>query len=256
MRRMWLGLSGGALVCAALLGTISAWAAGPQTVVGTLLDIRVADESAAQPQKEFDLRIDQAQTKGSGLRPGQVVTVRYETAQIPPGVETGIGDQVQVQMEPLESREGGLWKVVAAMVRLGRGELVRPGDRPIADMGSPEAKVLIKLLAPMGPECHQRTLRLLTELAEAEPKRVRVQVFDISKPAGRAESDRERLHCATVLVNNRYEFTVPGPNGPRRVVLSQRPNEPRSTYNSEDVVTVAKQEIARLYGAQPPKGNK
>ena len=61
---------------------------------------------------------------------------------------------------------------------------------------------------------------------------------------------RERLRCATVLVNNRLEFTLEGEEGVREVVLSHRPNEARSSYNSEDVIAVAEREVARLYSPE------
>ena len=134
---------------------------------------------------------------------------------------------------------------------LGRGEFVNPGQNPTLDLGSPEAKVLVKLLAPLQHECHQKTVELLKELAAREPERVRVQVFDMAdrEGMGRKEMLRERTMCATVLVNNRYEFTL----GERKVVLSHKPNEPKSTYNSEDVIAVVEQEIKRLYGENAGK---
>jgi len=115
------------------------------------------------------------------------------------------------------------------------------------DLGARDAKVLVKMMAPLGPECHRLTLRLLEDLVARESRRVRVQVFDMASAAGQEEMRFERLSCATVLVNNRYQFSLPESGGARRVVLAQQPNYPRSSYRSEDVITIAEREIARLY---------
>jgi hypothetical protein len=126
---------------------------------------------------------------------------------------------------------------------------VNPGENPALDLGSPEAKVLVKLLAPLVHGCHQRTVDLLRELAAREPERVRVQVFDMATPPGRMEMMRERIRCATVLVNNRYEFELDG----RKIAMWHKPNVPNASYNSEDAVAIAEQEIELLYGDKADK---
>jgi hypothetical protein len=88
---------------------------------------------------------------------------------------------------------------------------------------------------------------LLRDFAAREPDRVRIQLFDMKSVAGREEMRKERLSCATVLVNNRFEFTLDGPSGKRQVALQHHPNDPTSSYNSEDVISVVEQEIKRLY---------
>jgi hypothetical protein len=103
------------------------------------------------------------------------------------------------------------------------------------------------MFAPMRPDCHRKTADLLEELAAREPDRVRIQVFDMMTPEGRAETNRERLRCATVLVNNRYHFALSDGDAERNVQFHRRPNSPNAMYNSEDVVAVAEQELKRLY---------
>lgn len=62
---------------------------------------------------------------------------------------------------------------------------------------------------------------------------------------------RERLTCATVLVNNRYEFTLKGEGEARKVQLWHRPNTPTSSYSSEDAAAVVEQEAERVYSPPP-----
>ena len=158
-----------------------------------------------------------------------------------------MGDQVRATLQPPKEVGGIVW-TAEGLEMLGRGELVKPGEGAAADLGSRDAKVLVKMFAPLGrAECHQKTAELLTELAERDGERVRVQIHDMTQAAGREEMQRERIRCATVFVNNRFVFTLEGTEGTRRVVLSHNPNEPQSTYKSEDVIAVAEQEIARLY---------
>lgn len=161
-----------------------------------------------------------------------------------PGPERGL--QVSGPLRLEEGPEARIW-VAGVLKPLGRGELVNPGDGAAVDLGSPEAKVLVKMFAPLGIACHQKTADLLKELAGREGERVRVQLFDMRQPEGRREMQRERIRCATVLINNRMSFTLERKEGRREVVLSHRPNEARSSYNSEDVIAVAEGEVGRLY---------
>jgi hypothetical protein len=131
---------------------------------------------------------------------------------------------------------------------------VNPGSQPSRDLGSPNAKVLVKLFAPLQPECHRLTADLLQAIAAQQPDKVRVQIFDVAEPAAREEMGRERLTCATVLVNNRYQFTLDRDGLKRAVELIHRPNTPESTYSSEDAVAVVQQEMARLYPGSAPGG--
>jgi hypothetical protein len=192
------------------------------------------------------LRIDEV-AEGEKLKVGQILRVKYN---VPPGARPPYeGDQVRASLheQPIMDAQSELWLLAGAPEVLGRGDFVRPGERADVDLGSSEARILVKMLAPMFPQCHKETARLLTEFAKREPERVRIQIFNIGGPSGRQEVRRERINCATVLVNNRYEFTLIEPDGERKVALHHKPNEPNSPYQSKDVIAVIEQELKRLY---------
>lgn len=192
------------------------------------------------------LRIDGV-AEGEKVKVGQILRVKYD---VPAGARPPYdGDQVRASLhdEPIMDAQSELWLLAGAPEVLGRGDFVRPGTRADVDLGSSEARILVKMLAPLFPQCHKETARLLTEFAQREPERVRIQIFNIGGPSGRQEMLRERLNCATVLVNNRYEFTLVEPDGERKVALHHRPNEPASSYQSKDVIAVIEQELKRLY---------
>ncbi len=243
---------------------------GTIEVIATLLSAQNMYDSKTERWVLYEMRIDSlpgaeggpSASSGSGkgepkaeLRIGEVLSVQYQMSKmLPPPRRSRPGDQVRAFLKQEEGPKGKGWVAVGTVETVGRGEAVLPGKNPAIELGSPEAKVLVKVLAPLGTECHQKTVELLKELSQREPKRLWVQVFDPGTVEGKAEMMRERLHCATVLINNRFEFTL----GDRKVTLSHRPNDPKSTYNSEDVITIAQQEIARVYAPPPapPKGGK
>ncbi len=216
-----------------------------QEVVGTLLTV---------PQSMYDtgestwfsakLRIDRG---APAIKTGSTQPIRYLLPDtIIPEVTPGSGDQIDVKLWQVPGSAEG-WSASQAPTVLGRGELLRPGEGAVSDMGSPKAKILVKLLAPLATDCHQKTAQLLKALAAREPDRVRIQLFDMRTVAGRQEMRKERLTCATVLINNRYQFTLDTPNGKRQVTFQHHPNDPKALYNSEDVITAIDQEIKRLY---------
>ncbi len=218
-----------------------------ETVVGTMLE---AQRMYAVGMMEWwlgELRVDTVESEETTLEAGQGLRLRYQVKRgTAPLLKAGAGDLVRGALRRPAEVEGGEWTAGELQV-LGRGELVNPGEGAAEDLGSPEAQVLVKMLAPAGIDCHRTTAVLLREVAEREGERVRVQIFDMQRPEGRREMLRERLRCATVLVNNRMTFALEGEEGAREVVLSHKPNEELSTYNSEDVITVIEQELRRLY---------
>ena len=223
---------------------VLAWAAiawaQPQSLVGTVVAMRPDQRKPA----EIEVRVDSSETKELAARVGQTLTVAIDKSFAWPA-QVGLGDQVSADIEPAESG----W-TLKSVNRLGRGEFVNPGENPSLDLGSPSAKVLVKFFAPLYADCHRKTADLLRGIAEQEPDKVHLQIFDVSdrsNPAARQEMMRERLTCATVLVNNRYEFTLKRDGQERAVQLFHKPNEPNSSYNSEDALAVVQQEIARLY---------
>jgi len=217
-------------------------------VVGVLLTAEKMYDAGDVARWSGKLRVEEV-TSGGQPTVGQVIALEYPAPASPRAKATGVGNQLQAEISAQAAAKGKALRWVAEETPkvLGRGELIRPGEGAVADLGSPEAKILVKMCAPLRPECHRETANLLKALAQREPERVRVQLFDMGGPAGRAEIQREGLSCATVLVNNRYEFTLAGPEGERKVALSHRPNSPQASYNSADAVAVVEQEIRRLY---------
>lgn len=214
-----------------------------EEVLGTLLDATMMYSEEGVVWHSGELRVDETEADGN-LSVGGAVNVKYQVrADVPPIGRPGVGDQVRATLKPEGSGAKGVWLAEGLEV-VGRGELVRPGKGAVVDLGSADARLLVKIVALLGSECHRKTVDLLGELAARDGDRVRVQMFDIARPEGREEMLRERLSCATVLINNRFEFTLPGPS---KVKLSGRPNYQMSTYRSEDVIAVVEQETGRLY---------
>ncbi len=217
-----------------------------QQYIGTVLLAKQMYDSKTVARYAAELRLDEV-AKGSKQKLGEKLAVRYELPKsTPPAMIPKAGDQIRANGSPqwagFES-----WLMLTDIVVLGRGEFIRPGKGAVVDLGSPKAKILVKMFAPLQTECHIKTADLLKALAEREKNRVRVQIFNMSTPEGRQEMQKEGLTCATVLINNRYIFNIQTPTGPRKVVMQHRPNDPRATYNSEDVITIVEQEIKRLY---------
>ena len=250
MRLLVLVALGIAVACAGA----AAWADTPQvtvtqapvTVVGTLISIEKMDATDKPMWAALKLRVDE-ETKSSLAKLGDLVPLHCMWASLR-GI--GLGDQVRATIAQTPA-EPASWSV-EKITRLGRGEFVNPGEKASIDLGAPDAKVLVKMFAPLGIACHQPTVDLLRELAAAEPKRLRVQIFNVRDPATVGEANRERLTCATVLVNNRYQFTIPGGDKERKVEFTHKPNTEMSTYNSEDVPVVVRREIERIYGPEKP----
>ena len=250
--------AGAALACAAALvwgspGGVAVQSAAAasmyadEVVVGTILDAYRMYSTDGAEWYQCDLRLDATESAKGRLTVGQVVKAKYQLAKgLSPLQRPGVGDQIRATLQPPKEVGAIVW-TAEGLEMLGRGELMNPGEGAAVDLGSRDAKVLVKMFAPLGIECHQKTVDLLGELADRNGERVRVQIFNMGQAAGRREMQRERIRCATVLVNNRFMFTLQGSESGRKVVLSHRPNEAQSTYTSEDVIAVAEQEIARLY---------
>ena len=254
----WTVAAGAVLACAVALvwggpGGVAVQSAAAasmyaeEAAVGTILDAHRMYSSDGAEWYQCDLRVDATESAKSRLTVGQAVKAKYQLAKgLSPLQRPGLGDQIRAKLTAPTEAGGIVWSA-EGLEMLGRGELVNPGEGAAVDLGSRNAKVLVKMFAPLGVECHRKTADLLEKLAERDGERVRVQIFNMGQAAGRQEMQRERLGCATVLVNNRFMFTLAGTGKGRKVLLSHKPNEAQSTYNSEDVVSVAEQEIARLY---------
>lgn len=115
-------------------------------------------------------------------------------------------------------------------------------------LGSPEAKVKVVAVVPLSVECHSATVQVLREIAKAEPKRVRVEVYDMGSPQGQEFLARHNAHCASVFVNGQCDFTIKVDGKEKEIHCQRQPNTPMSPYNSTDLIEVVHQELQRLNG--------
>ncbi|MDW8028754.1 MAG: hypothetical protein RMK94_10240 [Armatimonadota bacterium] len=110
--------------------------------------------------------------------------------------------------------------------------------------GSPDAKVkVIAVLPPSG--CQVPTLRVLDEIAKADPKRVRVEIYGMGSPKGQEILQQYGATCASVFINGKTEFTLTS-NGKARQVVCQK--SPGMSYQSTDLIEIVDMELKRLYG--------
>ncbi len=220
-----------------------------QEVVGTIMAAHKMYTPEEGTWWDLDLRVDSVEPEDAKSSAGEVIQARYASQNAERRGGPVPGSQIQVALQLDEASGETVWSVVGEPKAVGRGEFVKPGEGPVEDLGSRDAKLLIKAFLQLGPECHEKTMGLLRELVDRHPGRVRVQIFNMRTRTGRMEMNRERLRCATVLINNRDRFVLSEGDKERQVELSHKPNDPRSTYNSEDVITIAEREIKRLYPA-------
>ncbi len=110
--------------------------------------------------------------------------------------------------------------------------------------GSPEAKV--KVVAVLPPSsCQFPTLRILDEIAKAEPKRVRVEIYGMGSPKGTQIMQKYGATCASVFINDKTEFTLTSGGQVRHVVCQKSPG---MSYQSTDLIEIVHMELKRLYG--------
>ncbi len=113
--------------------------------------------------------------------------------------------------------------------------IAQAGAVKIETIGDPNSPLKLKFYAPLTLDWHQKTIGLLREYNEQHPGRIHVTLM----PMGLKECDEEMNYsCAVIYINEENEFTLP--DG-RQLTLEKRPNEPYSTYNSEDVLTILDQ---------------
>ncbi|MCS7265210.1 MAG: hypothetical protein NZ805_10305 [Armatimonadetes bacterium] len=110
--------------------------------------------------------------------------------------------------------------------------------------GSEEAKVKIVAVLPPS-ECQAPTLRVLDEIAKAEPKRVRVEIYGMGSPKGQQILQQYNQSCASVFINGKTKFTLTS-NGQTREVICQK--SPGMSYQSTDLIEIVHLELKRLYG--------
>jgi len=54
--------------------------------------------------------------------------------------------------------------------------------------------------------------------------------------------------CATVFVNDRDKYTINRGGQKVEIEMTKKPNDPGSSYNSEDVPLVIDQQLKAIYG--------
>lgn len=111
-------------------------------------------------------------------------------------------------------------------------------------LGSADAKVKIVAILPPS-SCQAPTIRILNEIAKAEPKRVRVEIYGMGSPKGSQILQQYGATCASVFINGKTEFTLTS-NGETRRVICQK--SPGMLYRSTDLIEIVHMELKRLYG--------
>jgi len=118
-------------------------------------------------------------------------------------------------------------------------EAIAAGERQqVETFGDPNAPMKIEFYAPLVLPWHQKTIGLLRAYNEEHPGRIYVTLMPMGQPECDAMIQARGHTCAVIFIDNQLEFVLP--DG-REVTLEKRPNEPTSSYNSEDVITVLEQ---------------
>ncbi len=153
----------------------------------------------------------------------------------PPNLEEAL---IQEGLPPKEkgAPKGGVAHEKPVSLASGEGNI----------LGSPDAKVKVAAVVPMGVDCHMQTLAVLREIAKAEPKRVRVEMYDMNSPEGQKVLAKHGVHCASVFVNGKSEFIVKVNGVEKHIVCQKKPNVP-GAYFSTDLIEVVHQELQRQY---------
>jgi len=152
------------------------------------------------------------------------------------------------------SARGGLFPIVVAVLLsallvegflLLRPKPSRPREaqqaiasgkaQQVETFGDPSAPIEIKLYAPLTLPWHVETIGLLRQYHKDHPGRIRVLLMPMGQAECDAEMEKRGYTCAVILINGKDEFTLPDR---RQVTLQKRPNQPSSTYNSQDVITI------------------
>ena len=78
--------------------------------------------------------------------------------------------------------------------------------------GQKDAKVLIKAFLPFEVDCHMINIGFLIDVANAEQKRIRLELYNMHSPEGSKEMEKHHAHCATILVNDKVASEGPMAN--------------------------------------------
>ncbi len=128
-------------------------------------------------------------------------------------------------------------------------ETEQSGDVPVPSAkgtiyGPQDAKVkVVAILPPSG--CQMPNLRILREIARAEPKRVRVEIYGMGSEKAQEVARQYGASCASIFINGKNAFTVKTGGKVRNVVFKQSPG---GYYQSTDLIEVIHEELQKAYG--------
>lgn len=149
---------------------------------------------------------------------------------------------MQAKLAQMESKMMAKMGPMGPMAGSGMG---RGGNR----LGNKDAKVIIEASIPLEVDCHSKTVKLLKALVQEEPQRVYVKILNHSSPEGLALAGQHGISCASVFVNGQFKFDLQDPQSQiRHVEFWHRPNDPDSSYHSEDVIDAVNEKLAEEYG--------
>lgn len=110
--------------------------------------------------------------------------------------------------------------------------------------GPKDAKVkVVAIIPPSG--CQMPNFKVLKEIAEAEPKRVRIEIYNMNSEKAYEVASQYGATCASIFVNDKNQFTIKSGDETRNVIFKQSPG---GYYQSADLIEVVHEELKKSYG--------
>ncbi|MCC6442131.1 MAG: hypothetical protein IT210_01605 [Armatimonadetes bacterium] len=138
-----------------------------------------------------------------------------------------------------------------ALIALALGILSLLPALAAEEMGNKDAKVIVKAFLPTQVDCHRKTINILKDIAQKDPDRVYIRIYELRTDESNREIQKYNLSCASVFVNDKNQFRIDRNGKPVSIEMTHKPNEPDSTYNSEDVQEVIAQAVREAYEGAP-----
>jgi len=141
----------------------------------------------------------------------------------------------------------GLCLVAAAGSCGGRGAKAADGGPLLAahlgkEIGDPQAPIAVEAILPVNNGCQDALGLYLVDLATKDPSLLRVRIYDMKGPDGRALMASKGIKCACVLVQGTTQFDLGGTLGK---VLLEGPMDPVDVYH------VLQQQVSVAAAASP-----
>lgn len=108
--------------------------------------------------------------------------------------------------------------------------------------GDPKAKIKVEAFYPVGSPRHEFVSKFSRKLVESFPGKVKVIVYDWTKPEGANEFSKRGLTCGCFIINGKVQVSYKG----KLITFSQRP-EMRG-WNFDMLKAVVGAEVKRVYG--------